>query len=83
MGSHMLFKRRADWRRIVEGAVFERRLPHNYVERATVMSIGHDPFGIPHIRFKVCQRGADAAADMRVLAAQTFAERYMDAGAAA
>jgi len=72
----MFFKRNAAAEQLNEGAVFERAREHNLTEQATVTWVGKDPFGIPHVRFRVTIPGFDEADDYRVLAVDVFRERY-------
>lgn len=78
----MALLRRQSGREIAEGAVFERARANNVVERATVVWIGKDHAGIPHVRFLVSFSGHDDSLDTRMLALAEFKQHY-DARAAA
>jgi len=80
----MFFRRRMTCDEVKEGAVYRRLHRHNLVEQAEVVWIGTDHFGIPHVRYEVSFIGPDhAEADgVRMLALQSFAERYSPHSAA-
>jgi len=66
------------------GATYSRRPSDATVETAKVLSIGKDEMGIDHVRFHVSiQRGGFAFVDeVRILALQSFLERYKEVAAA-
>lgn len=72
----MLFRRADRDKSLATGAVYERDREFNLTELATVVWVGNDPFGIPHVRFSVTVPGFDEAPDIRVLSATVFRERY-------
>lgn len=78
----MLFKRTDRDKSLATGAVFERQREYNLKEVATVVWVGNDPFGIPHVRFSLIVPGFDDAPDIRVLSASVFRERYRPTAAA-
>lgn len=72
----MMFKRASKDKSLTAGAVYERDRDYNLRERATILWIGKDYFGIPHVRFSLIVPGFDDAPDLRVLSASVFQERY-------
>ncbi|HYM30778.1 MAG TPA: hypothetical protein VEU47_05730 [Candidatus Cybelea sp.] len=80
----MFFKRRIPVDNVREGAVFQRNHPNNLVERAKVVWIGKDSFGIPHVRFQVSYVRPDRQEleGTKVLALSSFTERYQPSAAA-
>ena len=74
----MFFRRRSAVDDVREGAIFQRSHPSNFVERAEVVWIGKDHFGIPHVRFEVSYVRPDRKdhVGIRMLALASFAERY-------
>jgi hypothetical protein len=74
----VFFRRRSAVDDVREGAIFQRQHPHNFVERAEVVWIGKDRFGIPHVRFQLCYVRPDRQVHegTRMLALTSFAERY-------
>ena len=79
----MFFKRRRSASSVAEGARFERLREHNIVEQATVVWVGEDPFGIPHVRFKLKVPAIDDAGETRILAVNAFTELYRPCGLSA
>ncbi len=73
----MFFKRR-NIAKIVEGAFYERIHNENLVERAEVVWVGNDSFGIPHVRYRMSYRtpSREEGQGTRMLAQTIFAERY-------
>ncbi len=64
---------------IQTGCVYRRIRANNAVETATVLGIHDDPFGIPHVRYKLTIGRSDRSLFWnckRVLALQSFAELY-------
>ena len=74
----VFFRRRSAVDEVREGAIFQRQHPHNFVERAEVLWIGKDRFGIPHVRFQLCYVRPDRQVHegTRMLALSSFAEHY-------
>lgn len=73
-----MFGRRHGTSVVTEGSLFERVHGNSMVELAEVVSIGKDPFGIPHVRFSLScvwpsRREPEGT---RVLALDCFVERY-------
>lgn len=63
------------------GSTFQRVHPDNLVETAKVLSVDENPYGIPHVKFLVSfQRSNRKTIDEgnRILALETFADRYRD-----
>ena len=61
------------------GCVYRRIRGNNAVETATVLDIHDDPFGIPHVNYKLTIGRSDRSSFWdckRVLALQSFAELY-------
>jgi hypothetical protein len=79
----MFFWRNPTGESVREGAVYQRRHPNNFVERAEVVWVGKDPFGIPHVRYQVSYVRPDRRdhEGIRMLALSSFAERYQPSGA--
>ena len=66
------------------GDVYRRIRANNAVETATVLDIHDDPFGIPHVRYKLTIGRSDRSLFWdckRVLALQSFAELYDETNA--
>ncbi len=73
------FRRGPNTEAIRTGCVYRRIRSNNTVETATVIDIHDDPFGIPHVKFKVTIARSDRSLFWdckRVLALQSFAELY-------
>lgn len=66
--------------KVSEGALFERKHPHNLIETARVLCIANDQFGIPHVKYEVKFERAQERGRMfegpRVLALSVFADNY-------
>lgn len=62
------------------GAVFRKVRPDNLVEKATVLSITKDTYGIPHVRFDVALESPShlrlTDGDQRLLCVQSFTEHF-------
>ncbi len=61
------------------GGVYRRIRANNAVETTTVLDIHDDPFGIPHVKYKVTIGRSDRSSFWdckRVLALQSFSELY-------
>lgn len=75
----LILKRRAtESGHVKAGSVYQRIHSGDIVETATVLSVGEDSFGIPHVRFQVCfeRPNRKFLEDARVLALESFAEHY-------
>ena len=73
------FKRGPKRAAIRTGCVYRRIRGGNMMETATVLDIHDDPFGIPHVKYKVTIGRSDQSSYWnckRVLALQSFAELY-------
>ena len=73
------FKRGPNKTVIRTGCVYRRIRAGNAVETATVLDIHDDPFGIPHVKYKVTIGRSNRSSFWdckRVLALQSFAELY-------
>ncbi len=73
------FKRGPDKVAIRTGGVYRRIRANNAIDTATVLDIQDDPFGIPHVRYKLTIGRSDRSLFWdckRVLALQSFAELY-------
>ena len=78
------FKRGPDKVAIRTGGVYRRIRANNAIETATVLDIQDDPFGIPHVRYKLTIGRSDRSLFWdckRVLALQSFAELYDETNA--
>ncbi len=78
------FKRGPDKVAIRTGGVYRRIRANNAIETATVLGIHDDPFGIPHVKYKVTIGRSDRSLYWdckRVLALQSFAELYSETSA--
>lgn len=76
-----MFKKPNEGNGVRAGSVYRRVRRDNTVETATVLAIGDDPFGIPHVRYEVCFGRTDNRifeADQRVLSLSSFAEHYRE-----
>lgn len=66
--------------KVREGALFQRKHPHNLVETARVLSIANDQFGIPHVKYEVKFERAQERGRMfegpRVLALSVFTDSF-------
>lgn len=80
----LTIKRHAAVGDIKAGSVYQKVHSGNIVETATVVSVGEDSFGIPHVRFQVCfeRPNRKFLEDARVLALESFAEQYLRPSAA-
>ena len=82
----MFFKKRQNTETgdVKAGSVYQRPHDGGIVEIATVLSVGDDSYGIPHVRFKVCFERPNRRflEDARVLALESFAEQYCQHAAA-
>ncbi len=75
------FKRGPEKVPIRTGGVYRRIRANNAVETATVIGIHDDPFGIPHVRYKLTIGRSDRSLFWdckRVLALQSFAAIYQE-----
>lgn len=73
-----MFFRRRNIAEIVQGAFYERIHNDNLVERAEVVWVGNDSFGIPHVRYRMSYRtpSREEGQGTRMLAQTIFSERY-------
>ena len=80
-----LKKRQAEAGHVKAGSVYQKAHSGDIVEIATVLSVGEDCFGIPHVRFKVRfeRPNRKFLEDARVLALESFAEQYCQQATAA
>jgi len=74
----LIAKRHAGVGDVKAGSVYQRVHSGDIVETATVLSVGEDSFGIPHVRFQICieRPNRKFLEDARVLALESFAEHY-------
>ncbi|MDX1485419.1 MAG: hypothetical protein R3229_13170 [Alphaproteobacteria bacterium] len=73
------FKKQADCDTVRAGSVYRIVRRDNLVETATVLAVGDDSCGIPHVRYQVRIGRADNKVfeeGPRVLALSCFAEHY-------
>lgn len=73
------FKRGPTKVAIRTGCVYRRIRANNAIETATVLDIHDDPFGIPHVKYKLTIGRSDRSLFWdckRVLALQSFVELY-------
>ena len=77
----MWFKREKREDLVREGAVFQRKHPHNVVETATVVSVHPDRPGIPHVWYQVsfARRDQQFPDEARLLSVAAFADHYPEA----
>lgn len=80
----LTIKRHAATGDIKAGSVYQKVHNGSIVETATVLSVGEDSFGIPHVRYQVCfeRPNRKFLEDARVLALESFAEHYLRPNAA-
>ena len=78
-------KRNLDASGVKAGAVYQKAHQGTIVETATVLSVGEDSFGIPHVRFHVRFERPNRMflEDARVLALESFTEHYCSQASAA
>jgi hypothetical protein len=78
-------KRQNGFDDVKAGSVYHRVHSGDIVETATVLSVGEDSFGIPHVRFQICieRPNRKFLEDARVLALESFAEHYCQQATAA
>lgn len=63
------------------GTTFRRVHDDDLIETAEVESVGEDPYGIPHVKFKVIFSRTNRFTyeeGTRMLALRTFADRYKE-----
>lgn len=73
------FKRGSDKAPIRTGCVYRRSRAASTVETATVLDIHDDPFGIPHVKYRLTIGRSDRSSYWdcnRMLALQSFAKLY-------
>ena len=66
---------------VIPGSRFRRVHPDDMVEMAEVEAINTDPYGIPHVKFKVsfCRPNRYTYDEgIRMLSLKTFADRYQE-----
>ncbi|MBT5673457.1 MAG: hypothetical protein HOI52_03005 [Rhodospirillales bacterium] len=76
-----LFKRETGMEAICAGSVYRRVHRDRTVETATVLSIGDDSFGIPHVRYQLSIGRSDKHVmeeGPRMLSLSCFAEQYRE-----
>jgi hypothetical protein len=64
------------------GAVFRKVRPDNLIEKATVVAVKNDSFGIPHVRFDVALESPThlrlTDSEQRLLCVQSFTEHFTE-----
>ncbi len=66
---------------VIPGSRFKRVHPDEMVEMAEVEAINTDPYGIPHVKFKVsfCRPNRFSYDEgVRMLSLKTFTDRYQE-----
>ena len=62
------------------GAVFRKVRPDNLIEKATVLAVKNDSFGIPHVRFDIALESPThlrlTDSEQRLLCVQAFTEHF-------
>jgi len=62
------------------GAVFQKVRADNLIEKATVLAVKHDSFGIPHVRFDVALESPNhlrlTDGEQRLLCLQAFTQHF-------
>ena len=79
--SGMLFGRGKNMEYVQPGTAFRRVHDDELIETAEVESVAADPYGIPHVKFKVIFSRSNRFTyeeGTRMLALRTFAERYRE-----
>ena len=79
--SGMLFGRGKHMEYVQPGTAFRRVHDDELIETAEVESVAADPYGIPHVKFKVIFSRSNRFTyeeGTRMLALRTFAERYRE-----
>ena len=66
-------------RRLVKGAEFRRKRGHDWVEQATIVWVGEDRTGIPHVKFRLTGPGGNTSAETRLLACTAFEQQFKPA----
>ena len=74
-----MFFRGKSKRRLVKGAEFRRKCGHDWEEQATIVWVGEDRTGIPHVKFRLTGPGNYASAETRLLACTVFEQQYKPA----
>ena len=77
----MFFQRGKNIEYVRPGSRFRRVHPDDLIETAEVESVGTDPYGIPHVKFKVsfCRPNRFSYDEgVRMLSLRTFADRYQE-----
>lgn len=73
-----MLTKRQHIRKVTAGAVYERLASGSLHERAEVLDVTADEFGIPHVRFCLeVRRGPELhTRDSRTLSLDSFADRF-------
>ena len=62
------------------GAVFRKVRAYNLIEKATVLAVKNDSFGIPHVRFDIALESPThlrlTDGEQRLLCVQSFTEHF-------
>jgi hypothetical protein len=77
----MFFRRSNNLEEVQPGRTFRRVHEDDLVETAEVESVAADPYGIPHVKFKVIFSRPNRFTyeeGTRMLALETFADRYRE-----
>ena len=80
-GSSAFFGRGKDLDDVQPGTAFRRVHDDELIETAEVESVATDPYGIPHVKFKVIFSRSNRFSyeeGTRMLALQSFADRYKE-----
>jgi len=75
------FNREKNTEFVIPGSRFRRVHPDEMVEMAEVEAVNTDPYGIPHVKFKVsfCRPNRYSYDEgIRMLSLKTFADRYQE-----
>ena len=75
------FNREKNEEFVIPGSRFRRVHPDEMVETAEVEAVNMDPYGIPHVKFKVsfCRPNRYSYDEgIRMLSLKTFADRYQE-----
>ncbi|MDP6567587.1 MAG: hypothetical protein QF578_22350 [Alphaproteobacteria bacterium] len=75
----MFFQRHDPQAALAEGGLFQRQLGHNQMEMARIHALTTGPSGIRHVRFRLSLPGINDGGDLRILAADVFAQLYQPA----
>lgn len=75
------FNRERNTEFVIPGSRFRRVHADDMIEMAEVEAVNTDPYGIPHVKFKVsfCRPNRFSYDEgVRMLSLQTFADRYQE-----